>query len=194
MMTYLFNCLFNIMDKKNYLLAPVVILAVGIAFICLFNQADIIRWILVLVGVAILVPAVFNIIWILVRRNRKDGSREVNDDSSLTVSVISGVLGLWIVCMPDFFEKFMVFLFAAILAYLAISDVVLMVRAARPARLPFWFYIVPFLMLAAAVVLVFTPVRTINSTVVLITGIAMTASGLNRLIEVATAGSMVKNS
>ena len=132
------------MDKKSYLLTPIIILIVGIALIVMHSQIDVIRWIVILIGCALLIPAVFNLIWILMRRRRTGSDiREANDSSSIAVSIISGLLGIWIVCMPDFFAAFIVYLFAALLVFLAIVDVVLMIRASRPARPPDSVYTVP---------------------------------------------------
>lgn len=175
------------MDKKSYLLTPIIILIVGIALIVMHSQIDVIRWIVILIGCALLIPAVFNLIWILLRRRRTGSDiREANDGSSIAVSIITGLLGIWIVCMPDFFAAFIVYLFAALLVFLAIIDVVLMIKASSPVRPPFWFYIVPIAMIVVAILLLTSPLGTINATIVLVTGIAMTASGLNRLVELAT--------
>lgn len=175
------------MDKKSYLLTPIIILIVGIALIVMHSQIDVIRWIVILIGCALLIPAVFNLIWILLRRRRTGSDiREANDGSSIAVSIIAGLLGIWIVCMPDFFAAFIVYLFAALLVFLAIIDVVLMIKASSPVRPPFWFYIVPIAMIVVAILLLASPLGTINATIVLVTGIAMTASGLNRLVELAT--------
>lgn len=175
------------MDKKSYLLTPIIILIVGIALIVMHSQIDVIRWIVILIGCALLIPAVFNLIWILLRRRRTGSDiREANDGSSIAVSIITGLLGIWIVCMPDFFAAFIVYLFAALLVFLAIIDVVLMIKASSPVRPPFWFYIVPIAMIIVAILLLASPLGSINATIVLVTGIAMTASGLNRLVELAT--------
>ena len=111
----------------------------------------------------------------MIRRHRSgSGVRETNDSSSIAVSIVSGLFGIWIVCMPDLFATFMVYLFAALLVFLAIVDVVLMVKAARPARPPFWFYIVPIGCWRLHRALT-SPLGTINATIVLVTGIAMAA-------------------
>lgn len=175
------------MDKKSYLLTPIIILIVGIALIVMHSQINVIRWIVILIGCALLIPAIFNLIWIMLRRRRTGSDiREANDGPSIAVSIITGLLGIWIICMPDFFAAFIVYLFAALLVFLAIVDVVLMIKASRPARPPFWFYIVPIAMIVVAIVLLTSPLGTINSTIVLVTGISMAASGLNRLVEMAT--------
>lgn len=175
------------MDKKSYLLTPIIILIIGIALIVMHAQIDVIRWIVILIGCALLIPAIFNLIWILMRRRRTGSDvRETNDGSSIAVSIITGLLGVWIVCMPAFFAAFIVYLFAALLVFLAIIDVVLMIKASSPVRPPFWFYIVPVAMIVVAILLLASPLGTINATIVLVTGIAMAASGLNRLVELAT--------
>lgn len=175
------------MDKKSYLLTPIIVLIAGIALIVMHSQINVIRWIVILIGCTLLIPAVFNLIWILVRRRRNGRDiREFNDGSSIAVSIISGLLGIWLIAMPDFFAAFMVYLFGALLILLAIADVILMIRATSPVRPPLWFYIVPLCMMVAGIVLLTSPIGTINATIVLVTGIAMTASGLNRLVELAS--------
>lgn len=165
-------------SKTSSLVTPLIILALGVVMICLFN-GNFIQWIIEAIGIVLIVLGVYNILATYARR-RTEG----NNTPVVVAGLIAAALGLWIVLQPLFFEKFMVFIFALALVVVAINDIVFMVQFARPAKLPFFFYIVPVLMVAAAVVLVVTPVRLINSTVVLVTGICLAAGGLNRLVDV----------
>lgn len=165
-------------NKTSSLVSPLLVLALGVLMICLFN-GNFIEWIIEAIGIVMIIVGVYNILAVMARKKEQGGNASV-----IVASVIAAALGLWIVIQPLFFEKFMVFVFALALVAVAINDMVFMVQYARPARLPFYFYIVPALMIIAAVVLVVTPVRFINSTVVLITGICLTASGINRLVDV----------
>lgn len=165
-------------NKTSSLVSPLLVLALGVLMICLFN-GNFIEWIIEAIGIVMIIVGVYNILAVMARKNEQGSNAPV-----IVASVIAAALGLWIVIQPLFFEKFMVFVFALALVAVAINDMVFMVQYARPARLPFYFYIVPALMIIAAVVLVVTPMRFINSTVVLITGICLTASGINRLVDV----------
>lgn len=165
---------------SSSLVTPLVVLALGVVMICLFN-GNFIQWIIEAIGIVMIVLGVYNILVVLARRKTEGANAPV-----VVSSVIAAALGLWIVCQPLFFESIMVFIFALAVVAVAINDITFMVQFARPNRLPFCFYIVPILMIAAAVVLVVTPVRDINSTVVLITGICLAASGINRLVDVMT--------
>lgn len=165
-------------NKTSSLVSPLLVLALGVLMICLFN-GNFIEWIIEAIGIVMIIVGVYNILAVMARKKEQGSNAPV-----IVASVIAAALGLWIVIQPLFFEKFMVFVFALALVAVAINDIVFMVQYARPARLPIYFYVVPALMIIAAVVLVITPVRYINSTVVLITGICLTASGINRLVDV----------
>lgn len=173
------------MDKKtSSLVSPLLILALGVMMICLFN-GNFIEWIIEAIGLVMILVGVYNILAVSARRNTEGTNAPV-----IVTGVIAAALGLWIMVQPLFFEKFMVFVFAVALLVVAVNDIITMVRLARPGKLLGYFYIVPVLMIIAALVLVLTPVRAINSTVVLITGICLTASGVNRLVDVMTTRSV----
>lgn len=170
------------MEKKTSIVAPLIVLALGIVMICLFN-ANVIPWIITAIGIVTIVLAVYNIICAIVRRSRHVPGA-ANDAAIITISLIALALGIWVVSAPLFFESVMVFVFAIALVAIAVNDVAFMVRYTAPQRLPFGFYVIPILMVAAAVILVCTPIRYINSTVVLVSGIAMTLAAVNRIIDV----------
>lgn len=175
------------MSKKVYILTPIIMLAVGIALIILHQRADVLSWVVILLGVMFIVPSLFNIIWTWIHyRRMKANAGGAYIDGSMVVNLGALALGIVMVAIPDVLVGFIVYLFAAVLALYGIYTIVVMSRLARPGAL-FWpFYIVPVLMIAAGIVLAFTPVKTISSIVVLITGIALALSGLNCLVQAAS--------
>ena len=90
---------------------------------------------------------------------------------------------------PTFFAGLLAFMFGGILVLYGIYHIVLMSYWLRPAVFPFWFYIIPVLMLASGIVILCTGVRAMNSVVVLITGIALVASAVNSMLEYTAASS-----
>lgn len=168
------------MEKRSSsIITPLIVLAIGVIMICLF-KGNFIEWLIEGVGVVIILLAVYNIITVFTRRNEATvGSRS----GMLVASVLTGALGIWVICQPLFFEKLMVFVFAFALLVASVGDIAFMRAFARPAKVPWFFFIVPVLVIIAAIIMVVTPVRTINTTVVLITGICLAASGLNRLVN-----------
>ena len=169
------------MEKKtSTLVTPLLILALGVMMICLF-RGNFIEWIIEAIGIVMILLGVYNILVVMDRKKEEGSNTPV-----IVAGVIAAALGLWIVVQPLFFEKFMVFVFAIAVAAVAVNDIITMVQLAKPGKAPGYFYVVPVLMIIAALVLVLTPVRTINSTVVLITGICLTASGINRLTDALT--------
>lgn len=84
---------------------------------------------------------------------------------------------------PTFFVGLLAYIFAALLILYGIFHIIVIGFWAKPIVLPMWFYVIPVLMIVAGVVLLCTSVRTLNSAVVLITGIALVASAVNSLLE-----------
>ena len=108
--------------------------------------------------------------------------------------MISRHLSVWMVVSPAFFVGLLAYIFGAILILYGIFHIIVVAVWSRPFILPWWFYLIPVLMIIAGVVILCTDVRTINSAVVLITGIALVASSVNSVLEIsATNPARTKN-
>lgn len=165
-------------------LTTVVVFVVGVLLIAWHARLHILNWIVMLVGAMLIVPAIYAFVIALIRkRNATPASGRQANDSTLWVSVASIALGLWMVINPGFFVALVGYIFGGILVLYGIYHIVTVSVWSRPYVLPFWFYIIPVLMIIAGVVLLFTSVRTMNAIVVLITGIAFVASSFNSILE-----------
>ncbi len=84
---------------------------------------------------------------------------------------------------PGFFVGLIAYLFAAVLILYGIYEIVLMAWLSKPFAMPFGFYIIPVVLIAAGVVILCTTVRTMNAVVVLLTGILLVCAALNWALQ-----------
>jgi uncharacterized membrane protein HdeD (DUF308 family) len=89
---------------------------------------------------------------------------------------------------PGSLVGIMVYLFAVLLIVAGIYQIIMLAVGHRPIKFPVWMYIMPTLMTAAGIVILATDVKTIESVVVLITGISLVAFALNRIVEMVKIG------
>lgn len=172
------------MKANNWITALIVMLA-GILLIVWHSRIDILNWIIIAVGFTLIVPGIYSFISALVRKGEKEkGQIDYSASSStLIASVGAMALGVWMLVNPAFFVGLLAYIFGAILILYGIFHIVFIGFWSRPLVLPWWMYIIPVLMIGAGVVILCTSVRTMNSVVVLITGISLVASSVNTIIE-----------
>lgn len=180
----------------NNWLTILVVFVAGILLIAWHSRIDILQWVVVLAGITLIVPALYSFIIALGRRRRGEGDemRRTARTSTLWTSVAAIALGVWMVVNPSFFAGLLAYMFGAVLILYGIYHIVLMTYWLRPAVFPFWFYIIPVLMLASGIVILSTSVREMNSVVVLITGIALVASAVNSMLEYTASASSARRS
>lgn len=197
--------------KSNNWLTVAVVLVAGILLIMWHGRIDILQWIVIAVGVMLIIPSIYSFIAALTRKRgvKEEAAKAAEDstgeahaerahtglaagNSSLWASVGCMALGIWMVANPTFFVGLLAYVFGAILVLYGIYHIVFMSVWSRPVPMPWWFYIIPVLMIVAGVVVIFTDVRTWNSVIVLITGIALVASSVNAIFEAVAIGATDK--
>ena len=184
------------MNRRNsYWLTIIVTAVVGILFILWHGRIDALSWIVVAMGILLAIPAVYNLIFAMVttaRQSDKPSGRTTNL-SSVVASVCTLALGVWMMINPAFFVGLMAYLFAALLVAYGVYQILVTAYFSRPYSMPWFFYIVPVLLVAAGVVILCTSVRTMNSVVVLVTGILLVASAINWAMQRMTLYPIRKN-
>lgn len=158
--------------------------AVGVLLIIFHGKLDLLNWIILAMGVVIAIPCFYNMIASF-GKSRRDSKGNVIV-SNVVASVAGVALGLWMIINPAFFVGMMAYLFAVIMIVYGIGQIVLVGYMSRPYRLPFWFYIIPVILIVAGVVILCTSVHTMNSVVVLLTGIMLVLSAVNWALQFAT--------
>ncbi len=170
-------------------LTMIVVLIVGIVLIVCHNRIDLLNWLVVAVGVALIVPSLYSVGVAL--SNHREVKTLAQDEpqvrtavrSTMWASVGAIALGLWMVCVPGFFVGLVAYFFGAILVLYGIFHIVTIIMASKAYYMPWWFYIIPVLMIISGIIILCTDVRTMNEIVVLITGIALVASAVNSVFE-----------
>lgn len=177
---YLYNVSFfnfnKIMSGKIDLFTSVIVLAVGIALICLYQRVDILDWIVILIGIMFMIPGIFSLVSGI-------SSRMSGNVASVIAGIGAIVLGAVMCIFPTPFAHILVYIFAGILIVGGIYHIAFIGWLSKPFILPWYYYIIPVLMIIAGLLMIFTDLRTINSVVVLITGISLVCSSFNSLIE-----------
>lgn len=182
--------------KSNNWLTALIVMLVGILLIVWHQRVDVLNWIVIAVGIMLIVPGLYSCISALVRKSERNrGNTDYSAASSTIVASLGAIaLGVWMVVFPAFFVGLLAYIFGAILILYGIFHIIVVAVWSRPFILPWWFYLIPVLMIIAGVVILCTDVRTINSAVVLITGIALVASSVNSVLEIsATNPARTKN-
>lgn len=182
-------------NKGSHWLTILVVFIAGILLIAWHSRIDILQWVVILVGLTLVIPALYSFIIALGRKRRGEGETTARTarTSTLWSSIAAIALGLWMVINPSFFAGLLAYIFGAVLVLYGIYHIVLMAYWLKPMVFPFWFYIVPVLMIGAGIVLLTTTVRDMNSAVVLITGIALVASAVNSMLEYSASYSAARN-
>ena len=173
------------MNGKSWLSIVATAIA-GVLLIVFFNHGEILSWIVVVFGVCLIVPAVYNIVLAMRSPKPTDSGVEERGGSrgaTIVASLAAIALGIWMLCSPGFFVGLIVYLFGAGLLIYGIYEMVWAGWLARPFRMPLIFYLVPFLMIVGGVVILCTSVRTMNNVMMLITGILLLCIAINSMLE-----------
>lgn len=172
------------MSNKGNALISVILIALGVVFIWLYDRDTLPRSIVMLCGLAFVIPAVISLISVFFAgKNSRRGS------GARVIQMICGigglVLGLCIIFLPGVFRPLLVYPFAALLIFGGAFQIFQLSHKYRPVDYPAWMYLVPVLVLVAGVVILCVPTLREPSSqpwVVLTTGIAAVLYGINGLL------------
>lgn len=176
------------MKMRSKMMANFVILVAGVLLI-VFHDRQVLSTIIVMMGIAFIIPSAVNLVLMLTRQKGKSSQtqRGMMERAMLAYGVVASLggigLGVWMVVSPETLIGIVVYLFAAMMIIAGLYNVIMLSLGHRPVRFPLWMYIMPVLTVAAGVVILCTDIKSIESTVVLMTGIAVTAFAVNRFFE-----------
>lgn len=169
------------MKSPNNWFSALVMCVIGVILIVMHNRVDVLSTIIVILGIALILPAIFSICKLGFRR--KDEVERPVSVSVVVSSLAACALGIWMVFQPTFFAGFFTYFFAILLVVYGLFRIIMLLMLNRYFYTSFWLYVIPLLIMVAGIVILCTDIRTINEIVVLIMGISLVASAVNYVIE-----------
>ncbi len=89
---------------------------------------------------------------------------------------------VWLILMPDFFVNILMFVMGGLLVLAGIQQIGSLIIMRKSRTVPFFFYIIPALVLLAGILIVFNPFTTATNVVILF-GISAILYGIAGLIN-----------
>ena len=169
------------MKSPNNWFSALVMCVIGVILIVMHNRVDVLSTIIVILGIALILPAIFSICKLGFRR--KDEVERPVSVSVVVSSLAACALGIWMVFQPTFFAGFFTYFFAILLVVYGLFRIIMLLMLNRYFYTSFWLYVIPILIMVAGIVILCTDIRTINEIVVLIMGISLVASAVNYVID-----------
>jgi hypothetical protein len=177
------------MSTKGNALISALLVVLGVLFIWLHDRESLAALIIVLCGLAFVVPALISLaslVW-SGRRESSEGAVKATGSTMRIVQLICGVggliLGVCIIVFPEVFSPLLVYPFAALLICGGGVQLFLLAHRNRPTAFPMWMLLPPVLTLVAGVLtLCVAPIHDNLSVILLLTGIASLLCGVNGLV------------
>ena len=142
------------MKSFNYaVLSSLCALLIGLLLVVWPGQAII--YLVLTIGVLFLLPGLFGLVsYVMTARKR----REAGYDSPFPIVALGSTLfGIWLVVMPGFFVTSLMYVLGVLLVFAGVSQLANLVAARSSVHVPWGVYIVPLLVLAAGMVVLFDP-------------------------------------
>lgn len=181
------------MKRFSSFITIVVTAAVGIIFIVWNSHIALLSWFVIAMGICLILPGLVTLVESITARRRVGATVESSGQtdvesvetrgasfSTIVASVCTIALGVWMILAPDFFIGIIAYLFAAILIVYGVYQIYSLGWLNAGFSMPWFLYVVPVLMVGAGVVIMCTSVHTMNSVVVLLTGIMLVVAAFNK--------------
>lgn len=169
------------MDYKGNLWSAIFALIIGIAMVFFSDIA--LHTVVLVVGILFIATAVLNLSLELSRK--RAGSNRHASMTAILSSAGAGVLGVLMVFTPSGMVDLMIYLFAAAIILLGLYQIVTLAFAYRPVTFPFWFFILPALLVITGVVICLIGAQKVGELMILITGIALIVYAIATFIDIA---------
>lgn len=183
------------MKGKNLIFTGLIALIVGIALIIFRNSlatGDVVK----AAGLLFVVAGVLNVTLFLGSRNRHGEARLGVFGTAFGWIVSAGavVLGLAMLLFSSAFVAITGFMFAVLILFCALFQMFLLFFGTRPVRLSNWFFLVPMLLIAAALfVFLRKPDEIGEHIIMIVSGCAFLVFGAATLIEGVAVGQSNRN-
>ena len=166
------------MNSKSNLITYLFVLAAGILLIIMHQKADLRKWMVIIMGAMFALPAIIGIFMNMSRSSKRNENNTAQNISSIGALILGAIMIIW----PQPFVGFFVYVLAAILVITGACQIYFLAACCRPLIMPWWLYLLPALIIIAGIVIICSPLRTIETTFTLITGIALVCAAVNALL------------
>lgn len=175
--------------KSSMFLSNVFVLLGGILLVVLHDEAKLLEWIIIVMGIMFIVPSAISLVLMLSQMSKRLSTQNNVEtvqgfaNGGLLTSIGCICFGLSLILRPQLFVEILAYLFAIILIIGGLYHVVMLIVASRRFSVSLWLYLLPVLVTVAGFVLIITDIRTVEKWVNLITGIALICFSLSSFLE-----------
>lgn len=173
------------MKNKPYVTTYIVGLVIG-ALLCIFyNRTNIFTLMVIIIGAIIILPSVIGIGKGFAGKKESDGSRKNLPWYTAVACIIGLVVGILLISFASFFAGYIVYTLGILLVIAGIVQIMCLVAESHDVGgLKVGWYGMPWLTVAAGVVIVCLGPEKIANFVTILTGIVLVLYGLNGLLSV----------
>lgn len=169
------------MKKTSSLIAYLAALVIGIILLSLHEQVNLLLGVVIAIGVLITIPSFIMLISCFIGKKDEYGNRNFPGWYTVVVAIAGLVLGVWMLCMPQTFESWMVYTLGVVLVLVGAAQLVFIYSASKPFGANPWWYCVPILVLAGGFILIFLGPEGTNVWATITTGILLIVYAANGL-------------
>ena len=187
------------MKHSGFTILNLIIIGVGILFIAASRRYEFFNSLVFFTGIAFIVPGVVSTFSLFLSKKKRNSEKDHDYAKSeqrhqsawsrfvnWTVSIAAIILGAMMCFIPETFRTPLIYIFATFFLLGGLYHIYMLLRGLRPATFDRWLYILPTIIIAIACALLFIPTLRSNdsqSTVALLSGIAMILFGITSLFE-----------
>lgn len=164
---------------KGSFWSAVLTLIVGIVMVSLPNIT--LKTVVLTVGLMFIATAVFNLAY---EFSGKRAATKTTSMPAVIASVGAGVLGIVMVLMPIGMVNIIIYLFAAAIILLGLYEICALAFMYRPVTFPFWFFILPSLMVICGLVVCILGADKVGELAVIITGVALIVYSVSTFMNI----------
>lgn len=159
--------------RNTTLLMATVVAIVGVVLVIFEGRGAVLSWVVEAVGVMFIIPGFFVLL------SQVTAARDTRNSAAIITSIGCVCLGLCLCLLPQMFVGMIIYVFAFTLVFGGIWQLVNVARYG----LPWPLYIIPTLVAATGLIMVFSGTERDASAIVLVTGIAMIVYSANVFLE-----------
>lgn len=170
-------------NNSYYLWTYVITLIIGVLLLIFTGRTNLFNIIVTIIGVLFIIPSVVMLFMGFAGKTAADGTRQSRPWYTALVSIGALVFGVLLVVMPGFFSRYLIYTLAIILILEGIAQILdLNDMGNDVGGIPWMWYVMPWLTVAAGVIIIIVGPAKVADTVTIITGAIMVLYSVNGLM------------